>query len=102
MRFVSFPAFIRTLYAFSFSYTTASAAAATARHTSARTGLHSAPYRLVVLRSMPTIPFLSSLFSSSSASQDMEYPVKKSDDEWRAVLNKGTQAHLQSLKAPPF
>ena len=39
------------------------------------------------LKSMPTIPFLSSLFgSSSSSSSDMSYPDKRSDDEWRAVL----------------
>ncbi|KAJ1338338.1 peptide-methionine (R)-S-oxide reductase [Microdochium nivale] len=39
------------------------------------------------LKSMPTIPFLSSLFGSgSSSSNDMSYPDKRSDDEWRAVL----------------
>jgi hypothetical protein len=41
------------------------------------------------LESMPAIPLLGSLFSSSSGSKDMSYPVQKSDDEWRAVLSKG-------------
>jgi len=41
-----------------------------------------------VIKSMPTIPFLGSLFSSSSTTKDMSYPVEKSDDEWRAVLSK--------------
>ncbi|OLN85250.1 hypothetical protein CCHL11_04247 [Colletotrichum chlorophyti] len=39
--------------------------------------------------SMPSIPFLGALFGSSSSTQDkMSYPDKRSDDEWRAVLNK--------------
>lgn len=38
---------------------------------------------------MPTIPFLGSLFSSGSSLKDMSYPIQKSDDEWRAVLNPG-------------
>jgi peptide-methionine (R)-S-oxide reductase len=42
-----------------------------------------------VIESMPVIPLLGSLFSSSSGSKDMSYPVQKSDDEWRAVLSKG-------------
>jgi peptide-methionine (R)-S-oxide reductase len=36
---------------------------------------------------MPTIPFFGSFFSSSS--QKMSYQVQKSEEEWRAVLNKG-------------
>lgn len=44
-----------------------------------------------LVRSMPTIPFLSALFSSSTpASEKMSYPDNRSNDEWRAVLNKGT------------
>lgn len=53
-----------------------------------------------IYRSMPSIPFLGSLFTSPA--KDMtDYPVKKSDDEWQAVLNpeqfrvireKGTEA----------
>ncbi|APA08697.1 hypothetical protein sscle_04g034670 [Sclerotinia sclerotiorum 1980 UF-70] len=43
--------------------------------------------RGTVLRSMPTIPFLSAFFGTSS-SQHMSYPVQKSEEEWRAVLSK--------------
>lgn len=51
--------------------------------------------RGTVLRSMPTIPFLGSLFSSSSAGK-MSYPLKKSEDEWSAVLNKGNKYLLSN------
>lgn len=47
--------------------------------------------RGTILKSMPTLPFLGSLFSSS-ASQNMSYPVEKSNDEWQAVLSKGNLA----------
>ncbi|KAI1805360.1 SelR-domain-containing protein [Daldinia bambusicola] len=41
------------------------------------------------LRSMPTIPFLGSLFgSSSSSTNNMSYPDQRTPDEWRAVLSK--------------
>ncbi|KAM3558631.1 hypothetical protein MY1884_003892 [Beauveria asiatica] len=41
------------------------------------------------LRSMPGIPFLGALFgSSASKSSEMSYPDKRTNDEWRAVLNK--------------
>ncbi|CAK7222986.1 Peptide methionine sulfoxide reductase B5 [Sporothrix curviconia] len=38
---------------------------------------------------MPTIPFLSSLFSSSATQQqdDMSFPDQRSDSEWQAVLS---------------
>lgn len=36
---------------------------------------------------MPTIPFLSSFFSSS-ASEKMSYPDERTPQEWQAVLNK--------------
>ncbi|QSZ36099.1 hypothetical protein DSL72_007224 [Monilinia vaccinii-corymbosi] len=42
---------------------------------------------------MPTIPFLSAFFGTSS-SQNMSYPVQKSDDEWQAILSKAFQSHL--------
>lgn len=44
----------------------------------------------VPLRAGMPIPFLSALFgtSSSSSSDKMSYPDQRSDDEWRAVLNK--------------
>lgn len=52
---------------------------------------HLAQLRPVPLRSMSGIPFLGALFgSSSSSSSKMSYPDQRSDDEWRAVLNKGT------------
>ncbi|KAF4976841.1 hypothetical protein FZEAL_6544 [Fusarium zealandicum] len=47
------------------------------------------PLRPVPLRSMSGIPFLGALFSSSSkSSSNMSFPDKRTDDEWRAVLNK--------------
>ena len=82
MRFPTFPTLLRTFYTFS--------------NYSARV---STQYRSIqpltrgaVLKSMPTIPFLSTFFgtsSSSSSSNNMSHPVQKTDDEWRAVLNKG-------------
>jgi hypothetical protein len=59
------------------------------------------PARAVALRSMPTIPFLSNLFSSSSTStSNMSYPVQKSNDEWQAVLNKGTPPNRPFFPTP--
>ncbi|KAL8632621.1 hypothetical protein Q9189_001625 [Teloschistes chrysophthalmus] len=84
MRLPSFPTLIRTFYALSNTTTTRSSS------TAPFASLKALPQTRgggTVLRSMPTIPFLGSLFSSSA--KDMtDYPVKKSDDEWRAVLNK--------------
>ncbi|KAK3174670.1 hypothetical protein OEA41_001916 [Lepraria neglecta] len=80
MRFPSFPTIIRTFSLYNL------------------TRIHNLPaaYRAIpapftrnttVFRSMPTIPFLGSLFGSQQ--KDMtDYPVKKSDDEWQAVLSK--------------
>ena len=61
--------------------------------------------RIATFRSMPTLPFIGSLFSSSSSAQnkaDMaDFPVQKSNTEWQAVLSpeqfriirqKGTEA----------
>ncbi|KAK1773685.1 Mss4-like protein [Copromyces sp. CBS 386.78] len=46
---------------------------------------------ILLKSSMPTIPFLSSFFGSSSSSSSNKmpenYPVQKSADEWRAVLS---------------
>lgn len=78
MRLPSFPTFIRTLYAFSNS---------TFRYQTAVPKSLSLPSNRLALRSMPTIPFLSSLFSSS-ASEKMSYPDERSPQEWQAVLNK--------------
>ncbi|KAL9607763.1 MAG: hypothetical protein Q9167_007346 [Letrouitia subvulpina] len=88
MRFPPFPTFVRTFYTLS-SITTATSHFF-ARSSAQLHALAPSSNRVTVLRSMPTIPFLGSLFSSSASnSKDMaDYPVKKSDDEWQAILNK--------------
>ncbi|CAJ0548966.1 Ff.00g025790.m01.CDS01 [Fusarium sp. VM40] len=46
-------------------------------------------FRPIPLRSMSGIPFLGALFGTSSKnSSNMSYPDNRSNDEWRAVLNK--------------
>ncbi|KAL8697976.1 MAG: hypothetical protein Q9201_006819 [Fulgogasparrea decipioides] len=82
MRLPSFPSIVRTFYTISNTTTSRLVSPGPASQKAL------APFtRGIVLKSMPTIPFLGSLFSSSA--KDMtDYPVKKSDDEWRAVLNK--------------
>jgi hypothetical protein len=82
MRFSSFPNLVRTFY---------SIANATAHFRTHQVPRTIQPlYRPFILRSMPSIPLLGSLFSSSTpASAKMSYPDQRSDDEWRAVLNKG-------------
>ncbi|KAK7545908.1 methionine-R-sulfoxide reductase-like protein SelR [Phyllosticta citricarpa] len=85
MRFPSFPTLVRTFYTLSNS---------TARRISS--AFPGAAPRLAFattpLRAGPSIPFLGALFGSSSRggrnSSDMaQYPVQKSDEEWRAVLS---------------
>ncbi|KAF6239949.1 hypothetical protein HO173_001557 [Letharia columbiana] len=58
------------------------------------------PTRLL-LRSMPSVPFLGSLFGGQQSRDMTDYPVKKGEDEWQAVLSpeqfrvirqKGTEA----------
>jgi len=47
-------------------------------------------FRPISLRSMSGIPLLGALFGTSSKnSSNMSYPDQRSNDEWRAVLNKG-------------
>lgn len=86
MRFRSIPAIIYTLHTFSNT---------TSRrfpHIRSST-LHPAP-RITVLRSMPTIPFISSFFSSSSDKMTSQnFPVQKTKGEWQAVLSK-EQFHI--------
>lgn len=79
MRFPSFPTVIRALYTFSNT---------TTRRFQQHHPLAAAPRLPYTLKSMPTIPFLGSLFSSSTRS-NMSYPLQKSDEEWRAVLSPG-------------
>jgi peptide-methionine (R)-S-oxide reductase len=83
MRFPNFPTIIRTFYTLS--------------NYSARTSTHYKalqPFtRGTILKSMPTIPFLSSFFGTSSSNK-MSYPLQKSEDEWQAVLSKGTPPRL--------
>ncbi|TVY92592.1 Uncharacterized protein LAWI1_G003491 [Lachnellula willkommii] len=79
MRIPTFPTIVRTFY------TLSNYSARVSAQTSYK-ALH--PFsRATVLKSMPTIPFLSTFFSSSS-SEKMSYPLEKSNDEWQAVLNK--------------
>jgi len=78
MRVPTWPNIVRTFYTVS-SYT--------ARTSSHYKTIQAFP-RGVVLKSMPTIPFLGSLFGSSSSSKTMSYPLQKSNDEWQAVLSK--------------
>ena len=87
MKSPTFPTIIRRFYTFSNS---------NARATTQYKAL--TPFsRATIYKSMPTIPFMSSFFSSSSSAPKMSYPVQKSDDEWQAVLSKGNSIPLYSL-----
>lgn len=89
MRSPPFPTFVRAFYTLS-NFTTATSHFFA--HSSAQLRAFApTSNRITVLESMPTIPFLGSLFSTSASnSKEMaDYPVKKSDDEWQAILNKG-------------
>lgn len=79
MRLPSFPSIVRTLYAFSNS----------TFRTYAAPRLLGLPLNRTSIRSMPTIPFLGSLFSTSTpASEKMSFPDERTPQEWQAVLNK--------------
>ncbi|KAK7992168.1 hypothetical protein PG996_012817 [Apiospora saccharicola] len=77
MRLPPFSSLLRTFYTFSTFTRTRATAHRQSLYGSARP-----------LKSMPTIPFLGSLFGSSASSK-MSYPDQRNNDEWRAVLNKG-------------
>lgn len=77
MRFPSFPTVVRAFYAISNT---------TARRFPLPQTPASARLPNALKYSMPTIPFLGSLFSSSTRAT-MSHPVQKTDEEWRAVLS---------------
>ncbi|KAF7950376.1 hypothetical protein EAE96_007663 [Botrytis aclada] len=79
MRIPTFPTLVRTFYTIS-NYTLSRLPATQYKALQPIT-------RGTVLRSMPTIPFLSSFFGTSS-SQQMSYPVQRTDEEWQAVLSR--------------
>ncbi|GME27582.1 Methionine-r-sulfoxide reductase [Neofusicoccum parvum] len=80
MRFPSFPTVVRAFY--TLSNTAARRFSPSHQHAFAAASPRLPP----TLKSMPTIPFLGSLFSSSSRAT-MSYPVQKTDDEWQAILS---------------
>lgn len=71
-----------------------------ARHllsTASRYASRSSTGRVTALAAAPSIPFFGALFSSSAKadsgnnySDNMSYPDKRSDSEWRAVLSPGS------------
>lgn len=90
MRLPSLPNFVRTFYAFSNATLHRAAPGPFPISAAARPGI-------ALRSSMPTIPFLGSLFHTAE-SRKMSHPVQKSDDEWRMQLNKGTSS-LLSIRA---
>lgn len=91
MRFPSCPTIVRTFYTLTNTTSRPFTAASQKTLTPFTRGT-------TILRSMPTLPFLGSLFSSSSSSKEMTYPVTKSDNEWQAVLNKGSQVTIHIIR----
>ncbi|KAF2848603.1 SelR-domain-containing protein [Plenodomus tracheiphilus IPT5] len=99
MRLPSFPTISRAFH----TVTNTTSAFARSSHASnlGRT-LYGLPQRAVIHRSMPTIPFLSAFFGSSSSMADnKDYEVSKPESEWQAILTpeqfrilrkKGTEA----------
>ncbi|MCJ1351073.1 MAG: hypothetical protein MMC33_001055 [Icmadophila ericetorum] len=98
MRIPSFSSIIRTFTFYTLTNSTAQYRASLTNPTFYKSLLPIS--RGIVLKSMPSVPFLGSLFHSSKG-EKMEPTVSKSDDEWKAVLNpeqfrilreKGTEA----------
>ena len=87
MRFPSVPILLRALQAFTNT---------TSRYStySAQALQHLGNTRITPLRASMPLSFIGSLFSSAPK-HNMSYPVQKSDDEWQAVLNKGTSTLLR-------
>lgn len=66
--------------------------------------LRSSAQQTTALRSMPSIPLLGSFFSTKAADANKmtSYPDKRTDNEWRAVLNKGNYCfHLLMQRGNP-
>nr|OQO30188.1 hypothetical protein B0A51_03532 [Rachicladosporium sp. CCFEE 5018] len=80
MRLPSFPSIVRTVYTF----TNATFHRAAPSQLTLGTPIRPT---LALRASMPTIPFLGALFSTAE-NRNMTHPVQKSDQEWKAVLNK--------------
>lgn len=101
MRLPSFPTLIRTFYTISNTTTSRFFNPKASLQTLASSPLNRGS--IIGFKSMPTVPFLNSLFSTSAQSKQMaDYPVKKSDDEWRAVLNKGNYPPTNMQNTNPF
>ncbi|KAF2802486.1 SelR-domain-containing protein [Mytilinidion resinicola] len=82
MRFPSIPTILRAFNTFS-NTTFHSTPVSNLR------GLNPNPRIALLKSSMPTIPFIGSLFSSSSKPKMSDsYPVQKNEGEWQAQLNK--------------
>jgi len=77
MRFPPISSILRTIYTLSHI----------ARVRGVRPQLPRSHLQKTTLRSMPSIPFLGSLFSSTPASSKMSYPDERTSDEWRAILS---------------
>lgn len=58
------------------------------------------PTTATVLKSASFISFLGSLFSSSVRAEDdnMSYPDKRTEDEWRAVLSPGMLCYVSMME----
>lgn len=92
MRF-QFSSVLRTLYTLS-SFTRIRASQQTPL-------LLSSAQRASALKSMPSIPILGSLFGTKAAdSSKMSFPDQRTDDEWRAVLNKGMYCLITTVAFP--
>lgn len=85
MRFPSFASITRSIYIIT--------------NTTARTfpATYRALTRPSLLRSSMPIPFLSSLFSTSTT-RNMSHPIQKTDQEWQAILSPGNFPFL----SPPL
>ncbi|KAI8931822.1 Peptide methionine sulfoxide reductase B2, chloroplastic [Plenodomus lindquistii] len=85
MRFPSFPIVLRTFHTFT---NTSTAIVRSNYATSLGRTLYQLPQRAVIHHSMPNIPFLGSLFGTSSSMADnTKYEISKPEGEWQAILS---------------